>query len=711
MYKNLLMIVRKLTIKMKLILLVSTLVVLLFIVGILSINMRNKISGNEYIKVQFKNLSIHTLELREFERDFLLLDANNRQFFETGKSAYVEQFDNTMKSIQEILAGLNEKELIIKNNFNLNDLSVLNNNYAIKFHELVELKRQRGNADFGLIGEMRKTINTAEGTIGEIKGNNLYLVSQILALKEVEKDYLFSNDTNYIGKFLNAHAKLMNSGISGSTADLLMEYQKAFNSITALDRQIKFTEEQDLAGTVCKIRPAVDAMILDVDAIIKKENLRSVQWIYLMLAIGLIAVVLSYLVIRFIIASITHAIKTLEKIAGGNLNFEIVADREDEVGTLLKTMKLMTSKLKEVIKNIRAASGNIASATMEMHSSTQQMSEGATEQASSVEQVSSSMQQMAANIQQNTDNSVQTEKIAKKASAEIEESNVAVEKTMDSMKTIASKISIIGEIARQTNLLALNAAVEAARAGEHGRGFAVVAAEVRKLAERSQEAATEIDQLSSTSVNVAQKSRELLSNAVPNIQKTAELVQEITAASVEQNTGSEQINNAIQQLNHVVQANAATAEELAATTQELNAQSSILKEMISYFDIGEDLKVKNVASVKVPADNKKQSKTQARSKTTEYTKTSTPSKAEIQLTANVQPKANVLPKTEVQSKVEAQPKTEVQSVTEEQAKPVIVPKNKSVQKNAPVIDLTDSPTVTLNHKDGLDFSDKDYERF
>jgi methyl-accepting chemotaxis protein len=155
------------------------------------------------------------------------------------------------------------------------------------------------------------------------------------------------------------------------------------------------------------------------------------------------------------------------------------------------------------------------------------------------------------------------------------------------MKEIASKISIIEEIARQTNLLALNAAIEAARAGEHGKGFAVVAAEVRKLAERSQKAAGEINHLSGTTVKVSEKAGEMLDKLVPDIQKTAELVQEITAASKEQDTGSEQINKALQQLEKVIQQNASAAEEMASTTEELTGQADQLMSALGFFRTGD----------------------------------------------------------------------------------------------------------------------------
>src|SRR5678815_4121260 len=147
------------------------------------------------------------------------------------------------------------------------------------------------------------------------------------------------------------------------------------------------------------------------------------------------------------------------------------------------------------------------------------------------------LEEMSASITQNAENSRQTEQMAVKGAKDAEESGRAVQETVDAMKAIAEKISIIQEIAYQTNLLALNAAIEAARAGEHGKGFAVVATEVRKLAEKSQSASQEISGLASSSVKVAERSGELLAAMVPTIKKTAELVQEVAAASSEQSSG------------------------------------------------------------------------------------------------------------------------------------------------------------------------------
>lgn len=270
------------------------------------------------------------------------------------------------------------------------------------------------------------------------------------------------------------------------------------------------------------------------------------------------------------------------EIANGNLTLKF--EKNDNKG-IYGAIVVMSEKLKEIIASVISGAGNIASATEQMSSTSQELSQGASEQASSVEEVSSSMEEMAANIQQNTDNAEQTDKIASSATQSIAKVSKASEESTVSIKNIAEKIGIINDIAFQTNILALNAAVEAARAGEHGKGFAVVAAEVRKLAERSKIAADEINVLAKNSVKVTEESAQLLNQIIPEIEKTAKLVQEISAASMEQSSGATQINNAIQQLNTITQQNAAASEELATSAEEMASQAEQLQEIISYFSV------------------------------------------------------------------------------------------------------------------------------
>jgi methyl-accepting chemotaxis protein len=382
-------------------------------------------------------------------------------------------------------------------------------------------------------------------------------------------------------------------------------------------------DAQNLTGLVTALR---DLQVAEINEQVSNIMQASSQVKTLQFIIGIAALIIGVLITIFITRSIVRplnvAVETARGLAVGDLTMKIDQVSKDETGQLLEAMQDMVDsskevaamagqvadgnlqvqirersdkdvliqslgnmvyKLKDVINNVKLSIENVASGAQAMSASSEEMSQGASEQAAAAEEASSSIEQMTANIRQNADNAMQTEKIATQASGDAREGGGAVNETVGAMKEIADKIMIIEEIARQTNLLALNAAIEAARAGEHGKGFAVVAAEVRKLAERSQKAAGEINELSTNSVEVAEKAGTVLNSLVPNIQKTAELVQEISAASREQDAGADQISKSIQQLDAVIQQNASASEEMASTSEELSGQSEQLAEMISFF--------------------------------------------------------------------------------------------------------------------------------
>jgi methyl-accepting chemotaxis protein len=244
---------------------------------------------------------------------------------------------------------------------------------------------------------------------------------------------------------------------------------------------------------------------------------------------------------------------------------------------------ILIRNLSATVAVVFQSCGSLVAASEQLSATAQVLSQGASEQAASVEETSASIEEMSASICQNNENAKITGDLATKTAKETVEGGQAVRDTVGAMKQIAHKIVIIDDIAYQTNLLALNAAIEAGRAGEHGKGFAVVAAEVRKLAERSQVAAEEISKLATSSVDLAEKAGALLGTIVPSILKTADLVQEISSASEEQNSGVGQINGAISQISSAVQQNAGAAEELASTSEEVNAQATELQVLMGAF--------------------------------------------------------------------------------------------------------------------------------
>ena len=294
---------------------------------------------------------------------------------------------------------------------------------------------------------------------------------------------------------------------------------------------------------------------------------------------------------------LNEVVRVLGALARCDLTETITNDYEGTFGQLKDNANTTVATLKNIIYQIKEATDCINTGSREIVSGNNDLSKRTEQQAASLQQTAASMEELTSIVRHNAENAKQTNQLAMGAAEIAGQGGVVVAQvvvTMNDIKESSQKIeeivSVLDDIAFQTNILAFNAAVQAAHAGRYGQGFAVVAGEVRHLAQRAAVSAEEIKSLIEDSVEkidggskLAVQAGKTMQEILSSIRGVSGMMSEITAASIEQSAGIEQVNQAISQMDNVTQQNAALVEQAAAAAESLEEQAENLSVTVRGF--------------------------------------------------------------------------------------------------------------------------------
>ena len=357
--------------------------------------------------------------------------------------------------------------------------------------------------------------------------------------------------------------------------------------------------------------------------------LGNLMWTILILSVVLAAVAASSAVFwaNAFSKPILALVPFLRSVAAGDLSRGFSLKRHDELGMLAQAANDMSGQLRGLILELQQAGLQITHASTQVLANAEDHASGSVQQALSIAEVTATLEELTTTAKQIALSATSVERTADDSAQAAHAGYVSVGEALEAMENIRRRVAdisgktlllgersqrisevlnLIKEIAGEIHLLAVNAAIESAAAGEHGKRFAVVASEVRRLAERTRESAEEIKGIvveiqSAThssvlateqgvkevenGVSLATGARGSLEQIIQMVDRTTHAIRQITFATQQQQSASEQIVQTMREVAVVTSQSASSMKQSAASVGELNTLADQFKTRIKEFKL------------------------------------------------------------------------------------------------------------------------------
>jgi methyl-accepting chemotaxis protein len=297
---------------------------------------------------------------------------------------------------------------------------------------------------------------------------------------------------------------------------------------------------------------------------------------------------------------IRSAASVAGRIATGNLSFSLQPLGRDELSELLASLESTRQNLARMAAVTQQGAARLAHAAGGIASENGELAVRTAAQAAALEQSAAASSELASIAQENASRGAQGEHLSRSLSSQAHGAHTSISSAVSMIQDvrqharhIASIAATVNAIAIQTRMLALNAAIVSAKAGTQGRGFAVVAAEVRRLADRTAEAARDIAGLTSSTEDKAERAEALteaaqadMKHLVDAVRQMADSNEAVNAASLEQCAAARELDTAISSVDELTQQNAQRVGSIAAAAELLHSQAKDLLALTNRFERG-----------------------------------------------------------------------------------------------------------------------------